>query len=181
LNPRVVDQHCRDLDRAHRRQPGAGSLLRRYRGADLQDHAHQAPATRSGAARRAGTATLLARPHKKSWEPAITRGDSALAPRAPRPPGQGWVTRRPPVPKGRHDNHRPAPCSCYGRARRRPQEPRPSPRRGCSVCLLPTRILLVVPDVLGTAIKSTRSAAWMLARMASAGYRQRDRCCGLYI
>ncbi len=51
--------------------------------------------------------------HSKSWEPAATRGDSALALRAPRPPGQGWVARRPPVPKGRLDNHRPAPCSCY--------------------------------------------------------------------
>jgi hypothetical protein len=55
----------------------------------------------------------------KSWEPAAIRGDSALAPRAPRPPGQGWVARRPPVPKGRHDNHRPEPWPCYAPGSRR--------------------------------------------------------------
>jgi hypothetical protein len=54
-----------------------------------------------------------------SWEPAAIRGDSALAPRAPRPPGQGWVARRPPVPKGRHDNHRPEPWPCYAPGSRR--------------------------------------------------------------
>jgi hypothetical protein len=55
----------------------------------------------------------------KSREPAAIRGDSALAPRAPRPPGQGRVARRPPVPKGRHDNHRPEPWPCYAPGSRR--------------------------------------------------------------
>jgi hypothetical protein len=40
----------------------------------------------------------------------------------PRPPGQGWVARRPSVPKGRLDNHRWAPCCCYT----------PVPPRWCS-------------------------------------------------
>jgi hypothetical protein len=40
----------------------------------------------------------------------------------PRPPGQGWVARRPPVPKGHHDSHRPAACCCYT----------PVPPRWCS-------------------------------------------------
>jgi hypothetical protein len=55
----------------------------------------------------------------KSGEPAAIRGDSALAPRAPGPPGQGRVARRPPVPKGRHDNHRPEPWPCYAPGSRR--------------------------------------------------------------
>jgi hypothetical protein len=40
---------------------------------------------------------------------------------------------------------------------------------------------LVVADTLGTTIKLTSSASWAPARMASAGYGQRDRCCGLYM
>jgi hypothetical protein len=55
-------------------------------------------------------------PPETPWRHMTSRGllpPLALAPRGPRPPGQSWVARRPPAPKGRHDNHRPAPCSCY--------------------------------------------------------------------
>jgi hypothetical protein len=41
---------------------------------------------------------------------------------SPGHPDKAWVARRPPVPQGRHDNHRPAPCSCYP----------PAPPRWCS-------------------------------------------------
>ena len=78
---------------------------------------HRPAARRGVAGHRQVTGRAAARPHNRPWEPAATRGDSALALRAPRPPGQGWVARRPPVPKGRLDNHRRAPYSCYTPAR----------------------------------------------------------------
>jgi hypothetical protein len=74
---------------------------------------HRRAARRRIAVHRQVTGRACRASHHKSWEPAATRGDSALARRAPqatrtRPGGQTAT-----VPKGRHDNHRPAPCCCY--------------------------------------------------------------------
>ena len=74
---------------------------------------HRPAARRRVAEHRQVTGRACRASPNKSWEPAATRGDSALALRAPQAtrtrPGSQTAT----VPKGRHDNHRPAPRCCY--------------------------------------------------------------------
>src|SRR2546430_11764589 len=57
----------------------------------------------------------------------------------------------------------------------------PSRRSGAESVPIVYEDRLVVPDTLGTTIKLTSSASWGPARLAPTDYRQRGRCCHLYL
>jgi hypothetical protein len=57
----------------------------------------------------------------------------------------------------------------------------PSRRSGAEVCPLPTRIDFVVPDALGTTIKSTSMASWRYTLAWRRRATAAGRCCDLYM
>jgi hypothetical protein len=75
---------------------------------------HTRPAARRGVAgHRQVTGRAAARPVEAVGARGHRGGQCTGAAGSPGHPDKVWVARRPAVPKGRLDNHRRAPCSCY--------------------------------------------------------------------